>query len=78
MNADGTLTSVGSPVVVGNSPRSLTVDPSGNFLLVANSGSNNVSVFAINQTNGGLAAVSGSPFATGKKPVSITVTNVLQ
>jgi 6-phosphogluconolactonase (cycloisomerase 2 family) len=79
INPDFTLTPFpGGPMGTGTGPNSLAVDPSGNFLLVADSGSNDISVFSINQATGALAAVSGSPFATGTKPVSLTVTGVVQ
>jgi YD repeat-containing protein len=42
------------------------------FVFVANSGSNNVSAYIINPTSGALAAVSGSPFATGTSPMSVS------
>ncbi|MBL8022166.1 MAG: beta-propeller fold lactonase family protein [Leptospirales bacterium] len=38
------------------------------FVLIANAGTNNVSVFRINPTTGGLTAVQGSPFAAGTAP----------
>jgi 6-phosphogluconolactonase (cycloisomerase 2 family) len=46
----------------GSIPQQVTIDPSGKFALVANAGSNNVSVYAINQIDGRLAEVTGSPF----------------
>jgi 6-phosphogluconolactonase len=42
------------------------------FVFVANSGSNNVSAYTINPTSGALAAVSGSPFAAGTNPMSVS------
>jgi 6-phosphogluconolactonase len=44
------------------------------FVYVANSGSNNISAYAIDPISGALTALSGSPFATGTQPVSLTVT----
>jgi 6-phosphogluconolactonase len=38
-----------------STPRDFTLDPSGQLLLVANQGSGNLVVFAINQTDGTLA-----------------------
>lgn len=38
----------------GNHPRNFVIDPTGNFLLVANKNSNNVVVFKINRTTGQL------------------------
>lgn len=42
------------------------------FVLVANSGSNNVSAYTISPTSGALVAVSGSPFAAGTSPTSVS------
>jgi 6-phosphogluconolactonase len=49
------------------------MDPSGKFLYVANSGSNNVSVFSIGST-GALTAISGSPFSAGTAPIGLSIT----
>ncbi len=54
----------GSPFAAGPLPTAAGTDPSGNFLYVANSGSRDVSVYAINKTTGALTQVPGSPFAT--------------
>ena len=51
----------------------IKVDPSGKFAFVVNSGDKSVSAYAINATTGALTAVAGSPFATGKDPLSVTV-----
>jgi DNA-binding beta-propeller fold protein YncE len=56
------------------SPGYPVVDPSGQFLYVANAANNTVSAYAINQTTGVLTAVPGSPFATGSEPAGLTVT----
>ncbi len=60
-------------------PSAVAISPNGAFLLVANSGSNNVSSFAIcvvvsatcSTPNGTMTAVPGSPFAAGVGPVAI-------
>lgn len=60
----------------GTTPVSITIDPTGSYLYTANSGSNNVSGFAINSSTGELAAISGtpaSPFAAGTSPVAVTL-----
>jgi 6-phosphogluconolactonase (cycloisomerase 2 family) len=57
----------------GTTPQQVTIDPSGKFTLVANSGSGNVSVYVIDQTTGELAQVAGSPFAAGTSPQRVTV-----
>src|SRR5262249_37820197 len=42
------------------------------FVLVANSGSNDVSAYSINPGSGALAPVSGSPFLAGSSPMSVS------
>jgi len=75
-NSSGTIT--GSPVmnvavscVMNSSP--VTVDPSGNFAYVSNSGPGNISAYTINQTTGALTTVSLSPFTAGSYPNQVTV-----
>jgi 6-phosphogluconolactonase len=81
VNSDGTLTRITS-YVAGTTPSAavivVTSDES-NFLYIADSGSNNVSAYAIctqvsatcGAANGTLTEVTGSPFSAGLKPVSI-------
>jgi 6-phosphogluconolactonase len=57
--SSGQLTAIGW-TATGQTPRSFTIDPSGRWLLVADQGSNDMRVFAIDQTSGGLSAV-GAP-----------------
>jgi DNA-binding beta-propeller fold protein YncE len=67
----------GSPFPAGPRPSSVIVDPTGQFAYVANgfgSGANNVSAYAIDGTTGALTPVTGSPFAAGIGPVSVTTT----
>jgi sugar lactone lactonase YvrE len=67
----GTLTSSGT-APTGTYPNSVTVDPSGRFVYVTNSGGNDtVSSFTINQTTGTLTS-SGTAL-TGTSPNSATV-----
>ena len=77
INATGALTSA-STVVAGNYPISVTVDPSGQFAYVANLYSGTVSAYTITATTGVLTAVTGSPFAAGTNPVSVTTTGTIQ
>src|SRR5215469_8876618 len=72
--ANGTLIPVsGSPFLTGGNgagggffaSNRITPAVVKDFLYAANSGSNNVSAFAINPSTGGLTPVTGSPFATG-------------
>jgi len=51
----GKLNKIQNIDVHGDWPRNFTIDPSGEFLLVANQKSNNISVFKIDNTNGKLA-----------------------
>jgi 6-phosphogluconolactonase len=60
----------GSLAIVGGSA-SVTYTPK--FAYVINGSTNNISAYTINASNGHLAAVSGSPFATGALPVSVAV-----
>ena len=67
--------SVGQPVLpqpVGTNPVALAVDAGGNFLFVANKGSNSISVFSI-VSDGTLSEVKGSPFPTAKGPVGLAL-----
>jgi 6-phosphogluconolactonase (cycloisomerase 2 family) len=67
-----------SPVPTGTTdaiPVSVTVDPTGQFLYVANSDVENgsISVLTIDPATGGLTAVAGSPFADIENPGSVAV-----
>jgi 6-phosphogluconolactonase len=68
--------SSGNPFSAGTGPFSVTVDPTFNFLYVANFTSGNVSAYAVNGTTGvlsPLAAATGNPFSAGTGPASIVV-----
>lgn len=72
--ASGILTEIaGSPFSAGVNSHSLAVDPTGQFLYVANHESNDVSAYTIDGTSGVLTPISGSPFAAGSGPHSVTV-----
>jgi 6-phosphogluconolactonase len=49
---DGKLTAVGYQSTLGVAPRNFSLDPSGNFLLVANQNSDNIIIFKRNKTTG--------------------------
>lgn len=49
-------------------------DPWGNYLYVANSGSNTISAFAIDPLSGALTAISGT-FSTAGSPSALAVSN---
>lgn len=57
----------------GNSPSYGAVDPTGRFLYITNSGSDNVSAFAIDTVAGGLTPITGSPFAVGSFPTGLAI-----
>lgn len=75
----------GSPYSVPYGPTSLVVDPSGNFLYIANSNSSfqappttgpvqgSIYAFSIHSGTGAITQVSGSPYAAGFNPNSIVV-----
>jgi 6-phosphogluconolactonase len=70
----GTLTAIaGSPFAGGEGASSVTVDPRGKFVYVANLNGNNVSGYTINPATGVLTVVPGSPFTAGENPVSVVV-----
>ncbi len=66
-----------SPAPTGVVPVAMTIDASARFVFVANSASNSISVFSIDQPTGALKEVSGSPFTTGATPVSVAVGGTL-
>jgi 6-phosphogluconolactonase len=69
----GLLTSLpGFPVVSGVNSYSVTLDPTSQFLYVANNGSANVSGFIFDGSTGGITPITGSPFAAGNSPDSLT------
>jgi 6-phosphogluconolactonase (cycloisomerase 2 family) len=67
------MTPVGSPVSVGQAPVAMTVDSTNNFFYVVNRNSNSVSGFRINQTTGGLTALTPPTVSTGSNPVALTI-----
>jgi 6-phosphogluconolactonase len=58
---------------VGQHPFGVALDPAGNFLYVVNKVDNTVSAFSVNSSNGMLAPLTGSPFATGSGPTNIVI-----
>ena len=61
-NGEGSVTGANITTVVVDCAR---------FAFVANSGSNNISAYLIDNTSGALTAVAGSPFATGANPSAV-------
>ena len=75
--ATGVLaTMAGSPFPAGEVNNSVSVDPFGRFVYVANEGGvsgGNIPAFTIAPQTGDLTAISGSPFDVGDRPVTVTV-----
>jgi len=71
--ASGALVSANALVTGGLSPYSIANTPDKGYVYIGNSDSNDVSVFAVDSSNGALAAVPGSPFAAGTNPRSLAV-----
>ena len=66
IGGSGALTAVsGSPFAAGTQPVAVAADSQGALLFAANSISNNVSVYVIDESTGALGQVTGSPFASG-------------
>jgi len=72
---DGALAELpGSPIESdGINPHGSVIDSVGKFLFVANVTSNDVSVFEIDPTTGGLKHIRGSPFHAGEGPNALTL-----
>jgi 6-phosphogluconolactonase len=58
----------GFPVSAGASAYSVSIDPTNQFLYVANDGTTNVSGFRLEASTGALTPMSGSPFPAGNRP----------
>jgi 6-phosphogluconolactonase (cycloisomerase 2 family) len=72
INADGSLTSVGSPSILPTPPLAMSIEPSGAFLYVTSNNSPSVSIFQINATTGVLSVQPG--ITTPAVPTGITAT----
>ena len=66
----GALTSIGS-LPAGTAPTSVAVDPTGKFVYVTNSGSNDVSIYDINMTTGALTSI--GQVSAGTSPSFVAV-----
>lgn len=60
------------PVATGKNPQALAFHPGGQFVYVVNGGSNDISVFQVDNNGGTPKALSGR-IAAGKSPVAISV-----
>jgi len=73
-NKSGNASSiVTAPYVAGNSPSSVVVHPSNQFLYVANAADNTISLFSINSTNGTLTEVLPRTSSGGFSPGFMTM-----
>jgi 6-phosphogluconolactonase (cycloisomerase 2 family) len=57
----------------GGGPTAVAVDPTGQYVFVANRSSNNVSGYSITGADGSLNELTGSPYPAGAQPVSVAV-----
>jgi 6-phosphogluconolactonase (cycloisomerase 2 family) len=65
----GALTALpGFPVGVGANAYSISVDPTNQFLYVANDGAASISGFKLDASTGALTPMAGSPFPAGSQP----------
>ena len=65
----GALTALpGFPVAAGANAYSVSIDPTNQFLYVADDGAANVSAFRLDAATGSLTPITGSPFAAGNHP----------
>jgi 6-phosphogluconolactonase len=72
--SDGTLSQNTTPTPAGGTgPHGVVVDPSGKFLLVTNTFTDNISVFSIDSGSGALTPVAGSPFYANSGPGEILI-----
>jgi 6-phosphogluconolactonase (cycloisomerase 2 family) len=70
----GALSAIGSPLNLGldSSPTGITVDRSGRFVYVVNSGTNTIASFAINAITGALTSVGTTSTGNATLPKAIT------
>src|ERR1019366_5075891 len=57
----------------GSSPSCIVVDPTGRFVYVANSLSNNISAFSVGASTGTLTDLPGAPYLTGNNPLTMAI-----
>jgi len=68
------MTQIGSAVPAGTTPSAVVSEPYGQYLYVANSGSNDLSAYSINALTGALTPISGT-FPTVTAPSALAVSN---
>ncbi len=71
--ASGPLVPAATPVITasGTGPAAMAIDPSGNYLLVANSGSSTLSVYSINVNTALLTPLTTA--STGSQPIAVAI-----
>jgi 6-phosphogluconolactonase (cycloisomerase 2 family) len=69
----GQVTAALGTVPAGDTPESMAVDPTGRFAYLANSGSDNVSMYAIESTTGRLLPLPQRTVAAGREPLAVAV-----
>jgi 6-phosphogluconolactonase len=77
VQSNGTLIEVSPRTPLGTAaslPKLLVIDPSGSYLYVMNTGSDNISVFSIDSSSGALMQVPNSPFLTGPLQLNMRLT----
>lgn len=67
-------TVLATPPKTGLNPLSMVMHPNGKFVLVANQGSNSISVYSVDSSTGLLTEITGSPFATAAGPSGAVMT----
>jgi len=80
VNANGSLTLVGSPVPMGEfvSPSAVAIDPGGSWVYVSNLSRRSTSGFSLNPGSGVLTSIPGSPFPAGVDPLDVAVHSQLR
>ena len=73
VNANGSLTPIGSAFPTGQHSHNLTLDPSNRFIYVASDESNETYAFSINATTGALTPIPGSPYPGVSGPLAVAV-----
>jgi 6-phosphogluconolactonase (cycloisomerase 2 family) len=63
-----------TPPKTGLNPLSMVINSNGKFVLVANQGSNSISVYSADGSTGLLTEITGSPFATAAGPSGLAMT----
>lgn len=68
VNSDGSVTALLPPMVAGQHPHTINVDPAARFVYVANHESDFLSGYTVNKTTGALTPVPAATLTTGESP----------